>query len=82
METKNNPGPFSCYANAAPDEPMFILLARDKASPSAVRMWCLQRIKTGKNRIEDAQIQDAYAVAKAMEEYQARAAAPAATDTL
>ena len=83
MATKNNPGAFDCYANALPDEPMFILLARDKASPAVVRFWALERIKTGKNRITDAQIQDAYACAKAMEEYQAKLAAPAAaTDTL
>lgn len=30
MGTKNNPGEFDCYANAAPDEPMFILLGRDQ----------------------------------------------------
>lgn len=29
MGTKNNPGAFDCYANAEPDEPMFVLLARD-----------------------------------------------------
>lgn len=39
MGTKNNPGKFDCYANALPDEPMFILLARDVAAPLAVRNW-------------------------------------------
>lgn len=29
MGTKSNPTQFDCYANALPDEPMFILLARD-----------------------------------------------------
>jgi len=28
MATKKNPGEFDCYANAGPDEPMFVLLAR------------------------------------------------------
>jgi hypothetical protein len=43
MGTKNNPGAFDCYANAAPDEPMFILLARDKHAPTLVWLWALMR---------------------------------------
>ena len=39
MGTKNNPGDFDCYDNAAPDEPMFILLARDTRAPDLVRLW-------------------------------------------
>ena len=39
MGTKNNPGEFDCYANAEPDEPMFVLLARDPAAPLIVRQW-------------------------------------------
>jgi hypothetical protein len=39
MSTKNNPGEFNCYKNALPDEPMFILLARDRNAPGAVRRW-------------------------------------------
>jgi hypothetical protein len=39
MGTKNNPGEFDCYANAEPDEPMFVLLARDPLAPTLVRMW-------------------------------------------
>jgi len=39
MGTKNNPGSFDCYANAAPDEPMFVLLARDRHAPLLVREW-------------------------------------------
>ena len=33
MGTKNNPGQFDCYRNAEPDEPMFVLLARDERAP-------------------------------------------------
>jgi hypothetical protein len=29
MGSKIQPGKFDCYANALPDEPMFVLLARD-----------------------------------------------------
>lgn len=39
MGTKNNPGDFDCYANAEPDEPMFVLLARDILAPQHVREW-------------------------------------------
>lgn len=39
MGTKNNPGKFDCYGNADPDEPMFILLARDIAAPAAILRW-------------------------------------------
>lgn len=43
MGTKNNPGAFDCYANAAPDEPMFVLLARDKHAPALVWLWSVLR---------------------------------------
>lgn len=39
MGTKNDPGEFDCYANAEPDEPMFVLLARDPTAPLLVRTW-------------------------------------------
>lgn len=43
MGTKNNPGKFDCYANAEPDEPMFILLGRDKHAPTLVWLWAQLR---------------------------------------
>lgn len=43
MGTKNNPGKFDCYANADPDEPMFVLLGRDRAAPTAIMAWVAQR---------------------------------------
>lgn len=39
MGTKLQPGKFDCYGNAEPDEPMFILLARDPSAPDAVLRW-------------------------------------------
>src|SRR5580704_17632511 len=39
MGTKNSPGAFDCYVNAEPDEPMFILLGRDKHPPTLVWLW-------------------------------------------
>ena len=43
MGSKNNPGQFDCYANALPDEPMFILLARDPNAPALVEAWASRR---------------------------------------
>ena len=43
MGTKAKPGKFDCYANALPDEPMFILLARDPGAAFAVEMWADRR---------------------------------------
>ena len=43
MSTKNNPGEFDCYANALPDEPMFILLARDPIAPALIMRWAWYR---------------------------------------
>jgi hypothetical protein len=44
MGTKNSPGVFDCYANAEPDEPMFVLLARDPLAPFLVSMWSKVRM--------------------------------------
>jgi hypothetical protein len=43
MGTKNKPGPFDCYANAHPDEPMFVLLGRDKHAPVLIWLWTVLR---------------------------------------
>jgi hypothetical protein len=43
MGTKNNPGEFDCYRNAEPDEPMFVLLARDALAPFLVSIWAKVR---------------------------------------
>lgn len=43
MGTKLKPGKFDCYANAAPDEPMFVLLGRDALAPSLVNIWAMIR---------------------------------------
>lgn len=45
MATKNNPGAFDCFANAKPDEPIFILLARDELAPWVVAIWAAARDK-------------------------------------
>lgn len=66
MGTKNNPGIFDCYANAHPDEPMFILLGRDRMAPALVRAWAKMRADEG----EDAtKVKEAMDCADAMERF-------------
>jgi hypothetical protein len=65
VSTKNNPGPNSCYAKAAPDEPMFVLLARDPMAPDLVREWVLRRTLAGDTQ----KIVEALACADAMEQW-------------
>ena len=44
MGTKNNPGSYDCYVNAEPDEPMFVLLARDQLAGFLVSIWSKVRL--------------------------------------
>ena len=39
MGTKRNPGRYDCYAEAAPDEPLFVLRSTDRSAPDTVRHW-------------------------------------------
>lgn len=56
MGTKNNPGKFDCYANAEPDEPMFVLLGRDPSAHLLVALWALMRSAEGEDvaKLEEA----------------------------
>jgi len=59
MGTKEKPGQFDCYANAAPNEPMFVLLARDPSAHLLVGLWALIRDKLGDEdpeKIEEARV--------------------------
>ncbi len=49
MGTKANPGKFDCYANAEPDEPIFVLLGRDPNAPTLVWLWAALRELRGEN---------------------------------
>lgn len=75
MGTKNNPGEFDCYENALPDEPMFVLLARDKGAPNLIRTWCTIRLSemgAGLRSVEELpMIREAQACADAMEKWRA-----------
>lgn len=68
MGTKNSPGAFDCYANARPDEPMFVLLARDKHAPILVRLWAELRALDGEDL---AKLEEAEACAASMQRYRA-----------
>jgi len=56
MGTKNNPGEYDCYDKAEPDEPMFVLLARDEYAPQLVELWAAMRTMHGgdKDQINEA----------------------------
>lgn len=57
----------SCLNRALPQERLFVMLARDAASPAAIRAWAKARIRLGLNQPEDAQILDALIEASGME---------------
>lgn len=45
MGSKANPGHFDCYGRALPDEPMFVLLARDPSAWQLVARWAATRLE-------------------------------------
>lgn len=61
MGTKNHPGAFDCYANAHPDEPMFILLARDRHAPLLVGLWARLRELSGEDPAKVAEARQCWA---------------------
>lgn len=57
----------SCFNKAHIDELLFVLLARDPASPVAIRAWAEERLRLNKNKPEDPQISEAMECASRME---------------
>ncbi len=70
MPTKQNPGERDCYARALPDEPYFVLLARDPSAPFLVRDWAETRNDQievrAKPESDRPMVQEAIALADAM----------------
>lgn len=66
MATKNSPGKFDCYVNAEPDEPMFVLLGRDRHAPLLVWLWA--RMREFEHERDDV-VEEATACANSMAEY-------------
>lgn len=72
MGTKNNPGVYDCYENAAPDEPMFILLGRDPTAPLVVTFWRalkMEMVKSGHSKSSHEKLEEARTCSMAMEAY-------------
>jgi hypothetical protein len=73
MGTKNDPGEFDCYKHAMPDEPIFVLLARDPLAANIVREWADRLailIKLGrKPETDKPKIAEAQQCAHAMENW-------------
>lgn len=65
MGTKNNPGKFDCYAKADPDEPIFILRAKDPLASFLVNLWA-SFAKTMHEDITEEKINEAKATADEM----------------
>lgn len=59
--------PTSCINKARDNELLFVLLARDKAAPAAIRAWIDERVRLGMNKSSDAQICEAQLCALRME---------------
>lgn len=51
--------PTSCFNKARDDQVIFVLLDSDDAFAATVRFWAGERLRIGKNRLEDAKIQGA-----------------------
>jgi hypothetical protein len=59
----------SCWNKAEPDEPLFVLMARDIASEDAILEWIQKRIDYKKNVKGDSKLTDAMMVMNAMENW-------------
>lgn len=68
MGTKRNPGDYDCYANAHPDEPMFVLLGRDERAPPLVDAWAKMSEERG---TEPAKVAEARQCAENMRRWRA-----------
>lgn len=71
MGTKSEPSAFDCYTKAEPDEPMFILLARDPQAPDLVRQWARDRHFSAQGE-EGQQVNEALLCAGAMDVWRAK----------
>lgn len=72
LKTEETSNPQSCWNKGRHDERMFVLLARDEASPATIRAWCAERIRLGKNQERDPQIDEALLCAALMEDERKR----------
>jgi phosphatidylethanolamine-binding protein (PEBP) family uncharacterized protein len=66
MGTKENPGKYDCYDKAVPDEPMFVLLARDPDASTLVRFW---HVLKGQQGEDNSKLEEAWKCADQMDEW-------------
>jgi hypothetical protein len=59
--------PDSCLNRATEGEMLFVLKGNDVAAPNAIRAWCTERIRMGKNEWNDSQIAEALRCADTMD---------------
>lgn len=59
--------PSSCLNKSRENEIIFVLCARDPASPETIRQWCNRRLLLGLNLLNDEKIQSALQIASQME---------------
>ena len=59
--------PNSCMSRARDNEMTFVLLERDAAAPAAIHAWVSERIRLGKNQLNDPQLIEALECANDMQ---------------
>ena len=59
--------PSSCFNKAKDDEPMFVLLARDRDAPAVIRYWL--KLRAGRKDLRLEQAFEAETCAKRMEDW-------------
>ncbi len=67
LKSREIADPGSCLNKAHDDEPVFVLLGRDRAAPYTIRCWANERIRLGKNAYNDSQITEALTLADDIE---------------
>lgn len=70
METLTNLDPRGCLSKALPDEPFFVLLARDPSAPAAIVRWAdlrAARAVEEEGRQDAQQLTEAFDIAEAMQ---------------
>lgn len=81
MGTKNDPGEFDCYAKLLPDEPYFLIRAKDPVGAATVREWCRLREEANVKPDDEARIAVAERCAEWMEQWREKHEGPKPFET-
>jgi hypothetical protein len=82
MGTKLKPGQFDCYEKADPDEPMFVLLARDASAPALVELWAQERERHGEEAGVVAEARECAEQMRAWHDHNRRPPSPGSEEAL